>query len=185
MIPQPIRYAGFWRRSTAYAIDAHIVALLAWLATQLLGGVAQAQPVDSSIQTLIDMGWLKPGDAPTVSALLQAQGASGSGGWFSLADLFIWQLTSSIYNIWFVHGSWQATPGKRWCKLRVIMAGGAPLTLFQSTVRHAACGLGWLTFGIGFLMAGFSREKLAIEDAVVGSRVVYRFLPEAKNPAIS
>lgn len=150
---------------------------------QLAGSVAHAQAIDPNVQALIDMGWINATDANSVSGLLQAQGASGTGGWFDFADILIWQMTSAIYNTWFTAGPWRATPGKHWCKLQVVMANGAPLSLFQSATRHAACGLGWLTFGIGFFMAGFSREKLAIEDAVVGSRVIHRPLPEAEDPA--
>lgn len=169
----PLRYAGFWKRLGAYGIDASLVQLFAIVLGYLLGQAALAQTIDPNVQSLIDMGWIKPTDADSVQSLLIANGASGSGGWFSMGDMFIWVAISAIYNIWFVTGRWQATPGKRWAGIMVVMANGARLTLFQSAVRHAACGLSFLTFCLGFLMIGFSREKVAMHDAVVGSRVVY------------
>lgn len=168
-----IRYAGFWKRFGAYSIDASIVQLLAILIGWLLGSVAMAQGVDPNIQQLIDMGWLQPSDADSVQSLLKANGASGTGGWFSMGDVFILTTISAIYNIWFVAGRWQATPGKRMAGIMVVMASGARLNLFQSAVRHAACGLSFLTFFLGYAMIGFSREKVAMHDAVVGSRVIY------------
>jgi uncharacterized RDD family membrane protein YckC len=180
-----MHYAGFWRRSTAYAIDAHLVVLLAWLVGSLLGGLAHAQATDPNVQQLINMGWLQAGDAGTIQALLQANGASGTGGLVDMGDLTLWLIVSAAYNIWFVAGTrWLATPGKHWCKLQVVMANGARLNYFQASVRHAAAMLSWMTFGLGFVMIGLTKQKTALHDAVIGSRVIERPLPTPENPAI-
>jgi len=173
----PVRYAGFWIRLKAWGIDGLITQIIQWTGMALLGTVAHAQAViDPNIQKLVDMGWLSPGTDPaSINALLQANGASGSGSLIDPSDIVIYIMISAIYTIWFTAGKWQATPGKRWCKIKVVMAAnGQALTLRQSALRHAASGMSWLPFALGYIMAGFYKEKTAMHDAMIGTRVIHR-----------
>lgn len=171
-----MRYAGFWRRTTAYGIDASIVQLMAFVLVWLFGSIANAQEVSQqSLDTLVQMGWLPPPQpGQSLFDIINNSGNNPGLRLPGLTDLFIATLISGIYNIWFTAAPSMATPGKRWCKLVVVNANGTPLSLGKSALRWFASGTSWLPFGLGFAMAGFSHEKTAMHDAICGTRVVYR-----------
>lgn len=170
-----LRYAGFWRRYVAYGIDSIIVTILCVLAIWLLGQTAHAQEAQTEdYNTLVQMGWLPaPQPGQSVNDVLLASGASGNGG-LGMDSLLVGLIISGIYNIWFTAGRWQATPGKHWCKLKVIRTTGAKVSYAMSTIRWFASGVSWLPFGFGYFMVGFTREKTAMHDVICGTRVVYR-----------
>ena len=172
----PVRYAGSWKRLTAYGYDAILVSILSYLASWLLGDIAQAQEIsiegaaNADIQALIAAGLLPPGtDAAGASHLLWDTLSDA----VSMADLVIALLVSAIYNIYFLAGSWQATPGKRFCGIHVIHASGRPLTLQESALRHAASGISMgILGGFGYLSMWFTKERLALHDMLCSTRVV-------------
>jgi 8-oxo-dGTP pyrophosphatase MutT (NUDIX family) len=87
-------------------------------------------------------------------------------------SLFLSLAVSAIYNIFFVASSWQATPGKRWCNLMVVMKDGSAPSLTQSAYRHAASGISMLLLGAGYLTMAFNREKASLHDLICDTRVV-------------
>lgn len=167
-----MRYAGFWRRFTAYGIDGSIVQVLSFLVMWLLGSVAHAQTGDETLRTLIDAGFLDPSNASESLATLLGQ--SDTDDFFTGADFLIWLLISTVYNVWFLIGRWQATPGKHWCGLKVVTEQGEPITLTRAAMRWLASGVSWIPFGLGYFCIGFSRQKAAMHDAICGTRVIYR-----------
>lgn len=171
-----MRYAGFWRRVTAYGIDASIVQVIAFVAIWLLGSVAHAQELSpDDVNTLVNLGWLPaPQPGQSIPDILAASGVNSSLDLPGLTDFFIMTMISGIYNIWFTAGPWQATLGKHWCKMIVINSDGSPLSLGKSALRWFASGVSWLPFGLGYLMVAFSYQKTAMHDAICGTRVVYR-----------
>ena len=67
-----------------------------------------------------------------------------------------------------------ATPGKRLFRLRVVSANGAKLSfidvLYRETVGKFLSGL---VICLGFIIAGFDREKRALHDILCDTRVIY------------
>ncbi|MES2985085.1 MAG: RDD family protein [Pseudomonadota bacterium] len=163
-------FAPFRKRFYAYGYDSLIVTVLAIFVGYLLGGIAHAQTAED-INTLVEAGLLPPGtDINTLTSLTSLSGMLGQLiDWRVLVVPFF---TSAIYNIFFLTGSWQATPGKRFCGIYVTTAAGGRLTLPQSTARHVASGLSMLLSGLGFLTIFFTREKLALHDMICHTRVV-------------
>lgn len=74
-----------------------------------------------------------------------------------------------------MHASeWQATIGKHAVGIRVTDLHGRRISFGHATGRYLAEALSGLTFGFGYLMAGFTEHKQALHDKVAGTRVVYR-----------
>ena len=175
----PLRYATFWKRFNAYGIDATIVLALSLLIGWIFGidAIAQTEDLRSLSETVNAM----QGGALDPALQLQAQTAmtrSLTGGSFiALGDENLFMAISAIYNIFFVAGNWRATPGKRWCGIEVLTQFGAPLTLVQSALRHAASGLSMMAGGLGTLTIFFTDKKLALHDMLCGTCVVMRTTP--------
>jgi uncharacterized RDD family membrane protein YckC len=177
-IAPSVTYAGFWRRKTAYGIDVLIVLVLYLLVSWLLGSIAHAQTAE--IQALKDIGWVSPDtDAAAIANQLQNPNsgmaiASINTAFFQkiLFELALSIVVSAFYNIWFVAGSWQATPGKHWLGMKVVMENGSPLTLTQSAARHFATGISMAMLGLGYLTMAFRADKAALHDLICGTRVV-------------
>jgi len=75
---------------------------------------------------------------------------------------------------------WQATPGKKLLKLKVIQKTGEALTLPLALLRFL---LKILSLGLlysGFIMIGFTKRNQGLHDLLLGSLVVY----ENDNPEI-
>lgn len=171
--PKPIRYAGFWRRMTAYAIDQHAVALLAFLADTVLGSVASAQTSDANINQLIKMGWIPaPGADQSIQSILMQSGASGSP-LISGYDAALFLACSFFYHVWMTASPWQATLGKRWCGIYVIRTNGVLISWKFSAIRWFARFMSWFTFCIGFMQVAYRREKESLHDAICATRVIY------------
>lgn len=140
-----MRYGSFWSRVNAYGYDIILV--------QVFAGLVMWQ-----------FAYF-----PTMEEWVRMEPA---------ADTWVKQFTnlclafSAIYNIAFVASDWQATPGKRACKLQVVNRDGSRLTLVQSALRHAASGISTLIGGIGFLFALFTRERTALHDMLCNTRVI-------------
>lgn len=172
--PAPLRYASFWKRLNAYGFDAIIVTVIGWLAAWILGDIAHAQAapdLQKQLDVLSGIGFIPSGTkAEDLMPLLQEK----SGGWFNFdwSDAIIPLLVSAIYNIWYVAGPWQATPGKRFCKIKVVNTDGSALSLTQSALRHAASGVSTLALGLPMLTICFTKEKLAPHDMICHTRVV-------------
>lgn len=168
----PLTYATFWKRKSAYALDVIIVLVLVSLTAWLLGGVAHAQTTEE-IQALVDAGLIPANVNPAdLSSAFQQLGLGGGDSGSLVFSLFLSLAVSAIYNIFFVASSWQATPGKRWCNLMVVMKDGSAPSLTQSAYRHAASGISMLLLGAGYLTMAFNREKASLHDLICDTRVV-------------
>lgn len=78
------------------------------------------------------------------------------------------------YQVFFLRSDWQATPGKRVLGLRVITTSGIKLSGWRALGRYLCynvSGIGSLT--IGFMMAGWTKEKRAFHDSICDTRVIY------------
>lgn len=145
-----VRYAGFWKRLNAYGYDVIIVQLFALVPMFLFYSF------------------------PSLEQLMQLDPAVDA--WFSAFTG--WGLAiSAAYNILFLAGPDQATPGKKFCGIRVMSESGGRVNLVQSALRHLASGISMLSFGLGFLIIPFTPEKTAIHDLLAHTRVVYKTKP--------
>jgi uncharacterized RDD family membrane protein YckC len=81
----------------------------------------------------------------------------------------------TVYHTWFIGSKWQATPGKRVMNCVVVTRDGKPIDYGHAFGRHIACILSWLPIWpicIGFMLAGWTREKTALHDLIASTRVV-------------
>jgi uncharacterized RDD family membrane protein YckC len=79
---------------------------------------------------------------------------------------------SLAYEVYFLSTK-GATPGKMALGLKVIRADGSPISAGLAAGRFFAKYLSLFTFCIGFIIAGFDREKRSLHDHICGTRVVY------------
>lgn len=142
-----MRYASFWKRFNAYGYDVLIVQAVALALVLAFTRLPTLEDFVTLNQTAND--W-----------------ASG------LTNLSL--VLSAAYNIYFVAGPWQATPGKRFCRIIVVNRDGSRLTFMQSALRHAASGLSTLALGLGFLPAAFTPQRTTLHDMLCNTRVVLR-----------
>jgi uncharacterized RDD family membrane protein YckC len=141
-------YAGFWIRFVAYLIDGLIVgfasvALQAVLLPGLMPGLGSSTGVPRGSATLALIG---------IAYLVGIAIAATYEG------LFVYKLG--------------ATPGKMVLGLRVVRPDGGPVSLGRAVGRYFAKMLSAIIILIGFIMAGFDREKRALHDMLVDTRVI-------------
>jgi len=140
--PVPVAYAGFWRRVVAFLVDRF-----------LLGLVNAALCLFYFF--LSGMDWR----GEELRTLTLASAVFG----FLLKWLYCTVLESSAS---------QATFGKALIGIRVTDEQGRRISLLKANARYWAKILSTLTFGFGYLMAGFTRRKQALHDLVAGTLVV-------------
>jgi uncharacterized RDD family membrane protein YckC len=75
------------------------------------------------------------------------------------------------YNTVFL-GKWGATPGKMVCGLKVVKAGGTPISYKRAFGRAWAEYLNMFTLGIGYIIAAFDLEKRSLHDHICNTRVI-------------
>lgn len=75
------------------------------------------------------------------------------------------------YVVW-MHGRWGQTLGKVATGVKVVKVSGDPIGYGRSFGRWLGTLLDFLTFGIGYLMAGVRSDKRALHDLVAGTRVI-------------
>lgn len=64
------------------------------------------------------------------------------------------------------------TWGKKVFDLKVALDDGGPLTYYTAFLRWCAYLPSYLTMGVGFMLAGWNKDKKALHDYIVGTRVV-------------
>jgi uncharacterized RDD family membrane protein YckC len=139
----PLKFAGFWMRLLAYVIDVILVYILSFVAGLVLGVVFIAAGVDGS------------------SSAMQA------------IIVLVAIAVALFYYIYFLSGSWQATPGKRICGIHIIRVDGRRVTGPLALGRYLSYLISSLPLGIGFLMVAFTEQKKGLHDIICGTRVVY------------
>jgi len=153
-LPAPSRtdrhYAGFWARCGAYLIDTIFVSLGFVFCQVVLGLIG-------------------------VSVYRYDQ-FQGPGAFFAVVLLLFYPasvIAALLYVTLFSCGRWQATPGKRLVGIYLMRADGGRLTFGRSLGRTFATLLSSLTFGIGFMMVGWTDQKRGLHDMICDTRAVY------------
>lgn len=138
------RYAGFWRRFMAILIDEII-----------LGAVA----LFFSVSYLLTIMSSPDFEAVKITVL--------SNKIFSL--VLHW-----LYFTLMESSSYRATLGKMTIGIIVTGYDGQKISFLRANGRYFGKFLSMLIFGIGFMMAGFTRKKQALHDMIAETLVVMK-----------
>ncbi len=160
-------YAGFWWRVLAWLLDSVILALadaLVGLATGLRQVGIHMEPSGDEPATAA---------AFTPAALHSVQFPMPGhlhvhGGGLSLLSL----LLAIAYFVLLESSRWQATVGKRVCRLRVTDLAGRRIGVGRALGRYAGKFVSALLLGIGFLMVGWTRHKQGLHDLMAHTLVM-------------
>ena len=148
-------YGGFWIRFAAYFIDGIILGVAS--------GAVQLLFLGSLYRPLMNMREPVPPD--------EALAAFGAMMGTLALSMLVSVLIGASYEGFFV-GRTGATPGKMVLGLKIVRPNGAPVSMGRAFARYFAKWLSSLTFGIGYILAGFDAEKRAMHDMIVDTRVV-------------
>ena len=139
-----MKYAGAWRRLSAFLIDA--LALI--LFYSLAGGLFGVSPLLESL--FLDLSCV--------------------GLWW-LAGLSI---ANWLYFALFESSPWQATPGKKCLHLQVIHLSGERIGFGRASARHFAKTLSRLLAFLGFILILFTKKKQALHDKIASTLIIQR-----------
>lgn len=85
--------------------------------------------------------------------------------------MFLGFAVQVFYETWFI-GKYAATPGKMACRIKVVVATGDKVSYLRALGRFFAKWISYMTLYIGFIIAGFDREKRALHDMICETRVI-------------
>lgn len=141
-----IKYAGFWLRFFAGALDLFLIALGMGLTVTLFAVVS------------LGHFWLLP-------SFIVFMCLSFAGVFFFIGP---W-----LYFALFYSSRWQATPGMRALNIKICDYNYQRIGFLRSTGRYFAESIiTSLTFGIGYLMIVFTRKKQALHDMIAETYVI-------------
>jgi len=142
-------YAGFWIRAAASLLDG-VFALILSLGVALLIGIVLG----------------------LIGVALGVKREIVSNIAFVLGFLSVYAVGVG-YQVVFLTGGWQATPGKRLCGIYVIKEDGTKLTAGRAVGRYFSYIVSAATFYVGYAMAGWTDQKKALHDIICETRVVH------------
>jgi uncharacterized RDD family membrane protein YckC len=93
----------------------------------------------------------------------------------SYSDLIIplWCfMTGWIYTAGFHSSSWQATPGKRICGLKIMDYDGKRISLSHATGRYIASYVNCVSFGFGWLAVVWTDRRQCPHDFIARTLVI-------------
>lgn len=158
-------YAGFWWRVLAWLLDSVVLAA----AEFGLGIVTGLQHVgltidndDQSVRQVSDISY-------TTSFHYSPSAWHLHGGGLSLLGLIL----TIGYFVLMESSHWQATVGKRVCKLRVTDLDGRRISIARALGRYLGKFVSAFILGIGFLMVGWTRRKQGLHDVMADTLVMH------------
>ena len=77
------------------------------------------------------------------------------------------------YGAYLLSSPWQATPGKRAMKIRVINEDGSPLDIKQAAIREACKILSGIPLFAGYIMVAFMPQHTGLHDMIAKTRVIH------------
>lgn len=98
----------------------------------------------------------------------------------SLGNLFSY-LFGLAYAAYFLGSPYQATWGKRLCKIYVARSNNQKLSRARAMARAGASLLSFAILGLGFITIIFTKEKVALHDFLCDTRVFYGRKNSIKN----
>ena len=154
-------YAGFWIRAAAFIVDCIIISVPVAIVSIPFSGYATFK----LMPYLEEYSYTQTVSSEMASALFLCWGIA-----------LLLQLVSAVifwlYFALFESSAKQAPWGKQICGLRVTDAYGQRLTFARATGRTFAKILSYMTLYIGFMMAGWTRQKRALHDMIAGTLVM-------------
>ena len=151
-----MRYAGFWRRAIAFAIDVVVIAIVifsmkAVLAVLLITATnADPSSIDGIKVAIDDFG------------------------------LITAQLFGLLYGAVMESSSTQGTLGKMAVGIKVTDLAANRVGFGKALVRNLCKIVSNLTFLVGYLMAGFTRKKQALHDKMSGCLILSKSYHDAE-----
>ena len=161
-VPHPVilgRYAGFFSRSAAYALDRLIAFGISFVILLVIQYLIELFHLASLLQYL--------GEYEMIGAALAAV----------LSTMGIYFIVSFLYDVsfWLLSGQ---TPGKRVLGVRVMRADGRRLKLGNAVVRRIGYWVSALFF-LGFLWILVDNRRQGFHDKMAGTIVTYSW-PEGR-----
>lgn len=144
LVADVARYAGFWRRVAAAALDGFVQTGFSFVVVMLVAAVVS-----------------------------YFNGTPDEGAAFGLLYLLAW-IVVWLYYALMHSSSWQATLGKRAIGIKVTSLTGERIGFGRATGRFFASLLSTLILGIGYLLAAFTSRRQALHDMIAGTLVVSR-----------
>ena len=154
-------FGGFWIRAAAFIVDAIIISIPISIVSIPFTGYCTFKLLPYADE----YNYTQTISTEMASALFLCWGIALFLQIFSLADFW-------LYFAFLESSSKQATWGKQLFGLRVTDAYGQRLTFARATGRTFAKILSYMTFYVGFMMAGWTRHKRALHDMVAGTLVM-------------
>ena len=77
-----------------------------------------------------------------------------------------------LYHALFESSPWQATPGKKQGKMKVVTVSGDRLNFLQASVRILCKFLSLVLFFAGFFMIYFRMDRRGLHDLLAGTQVI-------------
>ena len=162
-------YAGFWWRVLAWSIDSAILSSIAVLLHQLLGGGLGLIGVHPSPSGVLNVSYVSgAGYVTAADALPPTAWHLRPPGLVNLVGL----LVPIAYYALLESSPWQATVGKRVCRLRVTRLDGRRISLPRALGRYLGKFVSAFILGIGFLMVAWTQRKQGLHDLMADTLVV-------------
>lgn len=154
---QTYKPAGFWIRVVASVLDAIFASIASFIVTAIVGEYTYIiyEPADPDL--IIE---------------------------FPIVNFSVSLLYAIIFIIFFTASKFKGSPGKLICQIQVLNTNMTQITIGKSIGRYLAMIISAIPFGIGFLMAGWNREKKALHDIICNTRVVYRNQNDAEEEPV-
>ena len=174
------------RRYAAWSLDAAALAVIAGLACHagIAAGieasrVALSSVANAMVSTMLE-GMQHDASMLSLALMLQSDPALRAGvsalatalGAMLGPPLLVFVLLDAASHAWLESSRWQATPGKRALRLRVVGEDGGRIGFPRAVLRHVAGALSWLTLNVGHLMATAPPRRQALHDRVARTQVV-------------
>lgn len=86
---------------------------------------------------------------------------------------WLYFLAMLLYFVIMNASKWQATMGKRIVGIYIMKTDGTRLSYLRSLGRYLSYIISGLPLYIGFMMAGWTKEKRALHDMIASTYVVY------------
>ncbi len=150
------RFAGFWRRFVAYAIDGFIISVIFFI-LMIMAGLAYFS------------GAMSSDSKDLIAVLTNPERMAALTVWVWLFSVFL-----NIAYFTYFHGSTGRTPGKMLLGLQVLTVEGMPVSFGIAFLRSVGYMVSGLVFCLGYIWIGFDKKKQGWHDKIAGTVVIIR-----------